>query len=361
MPRPSFVLSRRDYNVEARGVGLPFSSLADAVDAVRAGNAVVGALPFDVSDHNALTCPSELVKSDGPWRSTTSLPALPRVGTGEQIPVAEVHVERVRALVESLRRGDAQKVVLARALHLDADGPIDPLSLLDALVRADPLGNGYAVDLSAAEGTYDGKFLVGSSPELLIRRAGGTVSCHPFAGTAARSDDPAVDAAIAENLAASAKDQAEHRFVVDEIVSALDPLCESIDVPTTPQLSSTPQLWHLSSPITGVLRDPATTALDLALALHPTPAVAGVPRQAAMDAIARIEGPRGFYAGAVGWADERGDGEWMVSIRGMELAADGLSGIATAGGGIVDTSDPDAELAETTAKFRTILTALGAG
>lgn len=360
MPRPSFVLSRRDYSVESRGVGLPFSSLSDAVDAVRAGNAVVGALPFDVSDPIALTCPSELVKSEGPWRSTSQLSPLPHVRTGDQIPEAEVHVERVRALVESLRRGDARKVVLARALRLDADSPIDPLSLLDALVRADPLGNGYAVDLSAAGGVYDGRFLVGSSPELLIRREGTTVTCHPFAGTAARDDDPGVDAAIADELAASAKDQAEHRFVVDEIVSALDPLCESIDVPATPQLSSTPQLWHLSSPITGVLRDPATTALDLALALHPTPAVAGVPRQAAMEAIARIEGPRGFYAGAVGWVDERGDGEWMVSIRGVELAADRLSAIATAGGGIVEASDPDAELAETTAKFRTVLAALNA-
>lgn len=353
---PSFVLSRDDYNVEASGVERTFSSIADAADAVRAGAQVVGAVPFDVADRAALTQPHTLAKSDGPWRPGQVTP-LPHVEIGEQVPAGEVHVERVRTLVESLQQGAAQKVVLARSLRLHADSAIDPMALLGALVRGDRLGNGYAVDLSAAGGDYAGKFLVGSSPELLVRRRGRTVSCHPFAGTAARSDDPTADQQISERLAASAKDQAEHRFVVEEIRAALEPLCTKLDFPSAPQLSNTPQLWHLSTPITGVLRDPATTALDLALALHPTPAVAGVPRKAAMDAIFRIEGPRGFYAGAVGWTDNEGDGEWMVAIRGLELAADGLSAIATAGGGIVEASDPDAELAETTAKFRTVLSA----
>ncbi|WP_072803867.1 isochorismate synthase [Rhodococcoides yunnanense] len=358
MPTSPFVLSRRGYNVEAGGVQRTFSSLTDAVAAVRSGSTVVGALPFDVTDPVALVEPTSLVRTDGPWRAEERT-QLPEVHIGEQVPASDMHVERVRALVDSLRRGTAQKVVLARSLRLQADAAIAPLALLDALVGADPLGNGYAVDLSAAGGEHTGRYLVGSSPELLVRRHGSIVSCHPFAGTAARSADPAIDAVIAEQLAASAKDQAEHRFVVDEIKAALEPLCTDIEVPATPQLSSTPQLWHLSSPITGVLRDPGTTALDLALALHPTAAVAGVPRMAAMAAISRIEGPRGFYAGAVGWTDGSGDGEWMVAIRCLVLAADGRSALATAGGGIVEASDPDAELAETTAKFRTVLAALG--
>ncbi|SNS67819.1 isochorismate synthase [Rhodococcoides kyotonense] len=358
--RASFILSRHDHSVEAVGVERSFSTLTDAVDAVRSGGSVVGALPFDVSGPLALVEPTELVRTDGPWFSGTALPPLPTVHVGQQLPASDMHVERVRRLVDSLRQGSVQKVVLARALELLADSPIDPLSLLDALVRADPLGNGYSVDLSAAGGRYAGRHLVGASPELLVRRRGRTVSCHPFAGTAARSSDPTTDAAIAERLAASAKDQAEHRFVVDEIRAALEPLCSEVIVPDAPQLSSTPQLWHLSSPITGTLRETATTALDLALVLHPTAAVAGVPRAAAMETIADIEGPRGFYAGAVGWTDHAGDGEWMVAIRCAELAADGLSAVATAGGGIVEASDPDAELAETTAKFRTILSALRA-
>ena len=135
----------------------------------------------------------------------------------------------------------------------------------------------------------------------------------------------------------------------------MTPFCETLEVPESPQLSRTPQLWHLSTPIVGTLSDTATSALDLALALHPTAAVAGVPRAAAMSTIEDVEGSRGFYAGAVGWTDGSGDGEWMVTIRCIELATDGLSGTATAGGGIVADSDPDAELDETTAKFRTVL------
>ena len=78
--------------------------------------------------------------------------------------------------------------------------------------------------------------------------------------------------------------------------------------PPTPQLSQTAAVWHLSTPITGRLREKSTTALDLAVALHPTPAVGGVPAAAAAELIGELEGDRGFYAGAVGWCDQRGDG-----------------------------------------------------
>jgi len=104
----------------------------------------------------------------------------------------------------------------------------------------------------------------------------------------------------------------------------------------------------------------ALLALDLALALHPTPAVGGVPARAAAELIREIEGDRGFYAGAVGWCDQRGDGRWVVSIRGAVLSADRRTAVAHAGGGIVAESDPDAEVDETTTKFTTILSALEA-
>ena len=134
---------------------------------------------------------------------------------------------------------------------------------------------------------------------------------------------------------------------------------DAATVTVAPQLSSTAALWHLSTPIRGTLRETTTTAIDLALALHPTPAVGGVPTPAAVDAIADLEGDRGFYAGAVGWCDAAGDGRWVVAIRGAVLSADRRSAVAQAGGGIVAESDADEEVAETTAKFRTVLTALG--
>jgi isochorismate synthase len=115
----------------------------------------------------------------------------------------------------------------------------------------------------------------------------------------------------------------------------------------------------LASPIRGTLRND-TTALDLAIALHPTPALCGTPTDVALKVIRETEEPRRFYGGAVGWCDDAGDGDWVVAIRCAEISADGLSAWASAGGGIVAESDPQDELDETSTKLRTLLTALGA-
>ena len=183
--------------------------------------------------------------------------------------------------------------------------------------------------------------------------------CQPFAGSAPRATDPDVDAANGAALAASAKDRHEHRLVIETMRAALDPVCDDLTIAPEPQLNRTAAVWHLCTPITGRLRDTSSTAIDLALALHPTPAVGGVPTKAAMGLITELEGDRGFYAGAVGWCDARGDGRWVVSLRCAQLSADRRSALARAGGGIVAESDPDEELAETTTKFRAILNALG--
>ena len=113
----------------------------------------------------------------------------------------------------------------------------------------------------------------------------------------------------------STKNHDEHAFVIDWIRAQLAPVCAELHIPDAPELLSTEQVWHLATPIHGVLRDPSTTALDLALLLHPTPAVNGTPFAAALDAITSDEPWRGFYGGAVGWCDDDGDGEWVVAIR----------------------------------------------
>ena len=146
--------------------------------------------------------------------------------------------------------------------------------------------------------------------------------------------------------------------VIDSMRAALEPLCVELTIAPEPQLSRTAAVWHLCTPISGRLRDKSTTAIDLALALHPTPAVGGVPTKAATELIGELEGDRGFYAGAVGWCDAGGDGHWVVSIRCAQLSADRRTALARAGGGIVAESDPDDEVAETTTKFATILNAL---
>lgn len=118
-------------------------------------------------------------------------------------------------------------------------------------------------------------------------------------------------------------------------------------------------MWHLSTTVTGELADPAVSALDLASALHPTPAVCGTPTEVARAVIAELEPfDRGPYTGMVGWQDADGDGEWVVTIRCAE--AEGRSLRLFAGAGVVAASSPEAETAETGAKFRTFLSAVGA-
>ena len=110
-----------------------------------------------------------------------------------------------------------------------------------------------------------------------MARRGDVVACRPFAGSAPRSPDPDTDRANGAALAESAKNLHEHELVVDGMRKALDPLCVDLQIASAPELSRTAAVWHLSTPISGRVRETSTTALDLAVALHPTPAVGGVP------------------------------------------------------------------------------------
>ncbi|ORW07459.1 isochorismate synthase [Mycobacterium kyorinense] len=358
---PPFVLCGPAGVLVADGVRAAYHDVPAAQAALRSGAApiVVGALPFELAQPAALMTPRAVRHFD----ALPGWPAdpLPGVHIAGAVPAPEEHRARVRRACDQLNApGSAlQKVVLARALRLAADGPLDARVILRRLAAKDPAAYGYLVDLTAAGDRFTGMALIGASPELLVARDGGRVTCRPFAGSAPRSADPELDAAAAAALADSGKNRHEHQLVIDAMVEALRPLCTELTIAPTPQLSRTAALWHLSTPISGLLRDTSTTAMDLALALHPTPAVGGVPTDAAARLIGELEGDRGFYAGAVGWCDARGDGRWVVSIRCAQLSADRRSALAHCGGGIVAESDPDDELTETTTKFVTILTALG--
>ncbi len=268
-----------------------------------------------------------------------------------------------------------EKVVLARALDVVADRRIDVAALHRRLAQDNPGGYAYRVDLPTATGSglvggglgggtsdagdrADCASLVGASPELLVAVAGDELCSNPLAGSAPRDPDPGVDEARRARLAASAKDAREHRHVVDAVEAALLPLTDRLDVPAVPAVSGTRDLWHLSTTITGLVR-PGLSALDLARALHPTPAICGVPTARAAQAIADLETlERGYFAGLVGWVDSRGDGEWVIALRGGLV--EGRRVRVHAGAGIVAGSDPDAEHAETATKMRTFLRALTA-
>jgi isochorismate synthase len=358
---PSFVLTGGGSAVIAEGVHTAFPRLADARAALASHSTpiILGALPFDITKPAALIRPQavEFLDALPMW----PLRQLPSVCIAETLPEPDEHRSRIAAALQRLRdpNSGVHKVVLARALRLVADGPMDARTIVDRLVSADPTANAYLVDLTAAGGGYSGTALVGASPELLVARHGDRMVCAPFAGSAPRLPDSDADEVSGAALAESAKNRHEHQLVVDAVREALDALCTDLEIAPEPKLSKTAAVWHLYTPITGRIREKSTTALDLAIALHPTPAVGGVPAAAAAELINELEGDRGFYAGAVGWCDQRGDGRWVVAIRCAQLSADRRTADAHSGGGIVAESDPDDEVAETTTKFNTILSALG--
>jgi isochorismate synthase len=263
----------------------------------------------------------------------------------------------VARALEMIAEGELEKVVLARAATLTAPEPLDVAAVLERLAARNPSGYVFAADVTDP-GVAGVRTLLGNSPELLAARRGDVVVSHPLAGTAPRSPDPEEDARRGEVLARSTKDLREHALVVDRVAERLEPYCTTLDVPATPSVTRTASLWHLGTRIEGRLRDPAPTSLQLAEALHPTPAVCGEPTDLARAAIEELEEfPRGFYTGLVGWCDAAGDGEWAVTIRCAEVA--GRAVRVYAGAGVVEGSRPEAELAETAAKFRTLLAALG--
>ncbi|WP_019932230.1 isochorismate synthase MenF [Nocardia sp. BMG111209] len=354
-----FLLAQPGAVLRTTGTRHAFDDAERAAAALRDGTAelVVGALAFDPREPAALTVPERAEHTAGPWRPA-ALPELPPVRIVAEIPAPAEHIARVTELVELLSdpAQPLRKVVAARSLCAEAGAPLDPVVLAGHLLTRHPRANIFAVDLTPAG--RPGATLVGATPEVLVARYGDAVTLHPLAGTAPRHPDPEHDAARGRELLASAKNRAEHAYVIDWIRERLGPVCRELSVPGEPELVRTAQVWHLATPIRGRLRDPRITALDLAVLLHPTPAVCGTPTELALTAIATGEEPRGFYGGAAGWCDAAGDGEWVVAIRCAELSADGRALRAWAGGGIVAGSDPDTELDETTAKLRTLLGAL---
>lgn len=323
---------------------------------VEATPIAMGVLPFTSTPETpAWVVLPETARFGGPPHST------PERGDRRQItppthvrsvPEPADHIATVQRVISELGERDLRKAVLARALDLEFDVPVSPESLLYNLVRDNPLGYTFAANLPAAS------TLVGSSPELLLSRRGNQVVSHPHAGSLPRSTDPVVDVENGKALLASRKDHTEHAVLTEAVAETLRPYCRSLEVPSVPELVSTPTMWHLRTTITGELIDHDASSLHLATALHPTPAICGTPTESARRLANELEPfDRGYYAGAIGWVDAEGDGEWAVSIRCAEATERTLR--LYAGGGIMPDSDPQAELEETSAKFATLLAAMG--
>lgn len=249
-----------------------------------------------------------------------------------------------------LRAGEAQKVVLAREVLARGDGVVSAGAVVRGLRGAYPSCFTYLI--TGADGTA----FAGASPELLIRRSGNHAYSQPMAGSVARGASDVDDERLAGLLRDSKKDAIEHSVVSQFVVDALRPFAHTVQA-DSPEVVRFTNIQHLATSVRAGLREPAADALELAAALHPTPAVGGWPRGAADALIEELEDmERGWYAGAVGWIDGRGDGEFAVALRCGLLWEDGAR--LYAGVGVMPDSDAARELEETELKFKALLTAL---
>lgn len=356
-----------------------------------AGRAVVafGALPFDRSAAASLTVPRVTVAiepSGEAWVTVVSsasdqstdveevrrwIRARSDEPVGRVAPsTSPVHIaplspgdspESFEAVVDealmAIHGGGLAKVVLARQMEMTAGDSIDIAGLLRRWHHLEP--DCALFSMPGAGGQF-----VGASPELLVERSGLRVRSRPLAGTTNRSPDATEDPILPAELMASEKDGAEHRLVVEAIAERLGPLCSELEVPAGPHLVHLHNIVHLGTSLAGTLAHGpgrrVPSVLDLVGALHPTPAVGGVPTEAARSLIDRLEPlSRGRWAGPVGYLDAAGDGKWVLGIRSVSIR-DRTARLA-AGVGIVEGSDPRIELAETNLKFNAVFDALVPG
>lgn len=314
---------------------------------------VVGAVPFDCRQPARLFIPKRHTLSGLP-AGTVSASAPSGIAAVREVVGRDAYTAAVDRAIGLFRTTPLRKVVLSRPLDIDSDSAFTPPRLVDGLLQQNP--GAYVFSVPVGEGRH----LIGASPELLLRKVGRSVLSNPLAGSARRGGPVEEEKQRLDALRASEKDRIEHRYVVEAVRDALAPHCTALTVPDEPEVIGTPTMWHLSTRVTGELSDDNLSALRLAHALHPTPAVCGTPHALAHDAIGALEGyARGWYSGMVGWMDSHGCGEWAVTIRcGL---VDGNSLRLYAGAGIVAHSCPEAEWEETAAKLRTMLNLFGLG
>ena len=292
------------------------------------------------------------------WRAHRRLREVGEGGGTEQARPAAARPARF-----SLSEAGDYRNAVARALEqigrgehdfadLHADQPLHPLVALNGLRQRFP--DCYSFSFSDGRGPS----FIGASPERLLRVSRGVLETEALAGSAPRGGSASEDAALAAGLARSDKDRREHEQVLADIRARLAPLASELEATGAPQVRRLANVQHLLTPVRGVLRHGAHP-FDVLAELHPTPAVGGSPRGAALAAIGELEGfPRGLSAGALGWLNARRGGEFFVGLR--SALVDGRSARLYAGAGIVAGSTPEKEFAETELKFRAMLGAIGA-
>lgn len=285
---------------------------------------------------------------------------LSNVGATTAVPVGVDRRDSDRAaweagISECLRAiagGSVSKVVLARTLDVVTERVLNPIEVLAHLWEHN---RGTHVFLFEPQ---PGAALVGAAPETVSTLRRGAFQATAVAGTIGIGDGPDTQRALAIRLLASAKDMAEHRIALDDMVARLTPLADNVEAQPEPHVLTLSRIQHLETDIRASIPE-GTTVLDILEALHPTPAVCGLPRDAALDVLSRREPfERGWYAGPVGWFDGQGNGVFAPALR--CAVARGRHWRLFAGAGIVAGSDAAMEWEESGIKFEPVLRALKA-
>lgn len=309
---------------------------------------VVGVIPFDKSMPYKIFTPKQYQWVDRKNMNNIYLPEKTKVHK-VSIPNYDGFTSMVDNAIQKINLGLIDKVVLSRVLNIESNKNINALNLFLNLNYQNPLSYNFYIPI-------ENKFLIGASPELLIRKVNKEIISMPLAGTMPRESNKSKDIASKDTLFNSLKDRYEHDFVIKYINTMLKPYCSELKL-SAPFLFSTPTLWHFATKINGVLKDNTINSLALACLLHPTPALCGTPYLAANELINSIEPfERNFFGGIVGWCDSIGNGEWVVVIRSGMISCNKIQ--LFAGAGIVPDSVPELEWNETEAKLNTMLCAM---
>lgn len=320
-PAAAFAIPR--WTMQAGPLG---ASLALTVDGASLGDEAVTQIEREFTTLGAGPPRLHRAGGTGPARTSSDEPAW---------------LDAVAAALAEIDAGRFEKLVLARHVDVARSAGLDSLQVLENLQRRFPACALFYLARAGSE-------FFGATPEMLVRLRDGLVESEAVAGSAGIGQ--------ASRLVVSPKEQHEHALVVDAIVRALGPACESIDRPAEPIAHRLANIVHLRTPIRGRLREPVHV-LSLVERLHPTPAVGGTPTAAALAYLRAAEGaPRGWYAAPFGRFDERGEGHFVVALRSCVRYPGGLR--AYAGAGIVRGSRPLDELEETRLKLRAVLDAL---
>lgn len=262
----------------------------------------------------------------------------------------EAWKETITDVVNDFGNSELKKVVLARELRLHFTDVIQAESVLKNLLDEQRDSFTFAFE-------SNGDCFIGASPERLVKKDGASLFSACLAGSIGRGSTPEEDEILGNELLSDQKNLSEHQYVVDMIKAAMQETCDEVILPDQPELMKMKYIQHLYTPVIGKNRE-GTSLLHLVNRLHPTPALGGLPKQAAVEKIRLVEKlDRGLYAAPIGWMDYQGNGEFAVAIRSGLIQGNEAS--LFAGCGIVADSNAASEYIETSIKFRPMLAALG--